>query len=225
MRESSGTRRRKPRSPETRVAERDDAAGIAAFFGGAVHALGGAFEELAAFVGGDDGVDIEVEGIVDVLVGGAESDADGLEHPPDAEELERVTPEAIGADHPDLGETANTRITRKRAASRPIFERDGTRDAVILVMLEDQNIRLGTQTAGQSRALVKDGMAVTLFIGGDAGISGDVGDGAGQDDLQRDGKRSRMYERSEGAGEVKADRHPEAVSRQPRRRSAQMAGR
>ena len=38
--------------------------------------------------------------------------------------------------------------------------------------------------------LVKDGMAVTLFIGGDAGISGDVAnDGAGQDDLQRDGKR------------------------------------
>ena len=57
-----------------RVAERYDAAGIAAFFGGAVHALGGTFEELAAFVGGDDGVDIEVEGIVDVLVGGAEGD-------------------------------------------------------------------------------------------------------------------------------------------------------
>ena len=65
-----------------RVAERDDAAGIAAFFGGAVHALGGTFEELAALIGGDDGVDIEVEGIVDVLVGGAEGDADGLEHPP-----------------------------------------------------------------------------------------------------------------------------------------------
>ena len=65
-----------------RVAERDDAAGIAAFLGGAVHALGGTFEELAAFVGGDDGVDIEVEGIVDVLVGGAERDSDGLEHSP-----------------------------------------------------------------------------------------------------------------------------------------------
>ena len=64
-----------------RVAERDDAAGIAAFFGGAVHALGGTFEELAALIGGDDGVDIEVEGIVDVLVGGAERDSDGLEQP------------------------------------------------------------------------------------------------------------------------------------------------
>ena len=199
MGESSGTRRRAPRSPEAVVAEGDDAAGIAAFFGGAVHALGGTFEELAAFVGGDDGVDIEVEGIVDVLVGGAEGDADGLKHPPDAEQLEGVATQAVGADHPDLGEAANTRITRKRAASRPVFERDGAGDAVILVMLEDQNIRLGTQTAGQGGALVADGMAVTLLVGGDAGISGDVGDGAGQDDLQRDGKRSGTYEGSGGA--------------------------
>ena len=42
-------------------------------------------------------------------------------------------------------------------------------------------------------------MAVTLLVGGDAGISGDVGDGAGQDDLQRDGERSGMYEGSGGA--------------------------
>ena len=76
----------------------------------------------------------------------------------------------------NLGEAANTRITRKRAASRPIFERDGTRDAVILVMPEDDNTRLGRQAAGQSRALVADGMAVTLLIGGDAGVGGDVSD-------------------------------------------------
>ena len=69
-------------------------------------------------------MDIEVEGIVDVLVGGAERDADGLEHPPYAEKLEGVATEAIGADDPDLGEAAGTRITRKRAASRPLFERD-----------------------------------------------------------------------------------------------------
>ena len=141
-------------------------------------------------------MDIEVEGIVDVLVGGAERDADGLEHPPDAEELEGVATQAVGADHPDLGEAANTRITRKRAASRPVFERDGARDAIILVMPEDENTRLGTQTAGQSRALIKDGMAVTLLVGRDAGISGDVANGIGQDGLQRDGKRSGMYERS-----------------------------
>ena len=122
-------------------------------------------------------MDIEVEGIVDVLVGGAESDADGLEHPPDAEQLECVATQAVGADDPDLGEAANTRITRKRAASRPIFERDGTRDAVILVMLEDDKTRLRRQAAGQSRALIADGMAVTLFVGGDAGISGDVANG------------------------------------------------
>ena len=144
-------------------------------------------------------MDIEVEGIVDVLVGGAEGDADGLEHPPDAEELEGVATQAIGADHPDLGEAANTRITRKRAASRPIFERDGARDAVILVMLEDENTRLGTQTAGQSRALIEDRMAVALLVGGDAGIGGDVDQWVGQDDLQRTGERSGMYERSEGA--------------------------
>ena len=66
-------------------------------------------------------------------------------------------------------------------------------------MPEDENTRLGTQTAGQRGALIADGMAVTLLVGGDAGVGGDVGDGAGQDDLQRDGKRSRMYERSEGA--------------------------
>ena len=98
-----------------------------------------------------------------------------------------------------MGEAANTRITRKRAASRPIFERDGAGDAIVLVMPEDENTRLGTQTAGQRGALIADGMAVTLLVGGDAGVGGDVGDGAGQDDLQRDGKRSRMYERSEGA--------------------------
>ena len=132
-------------------------------------------------------MDIEVEGIVDVLVGGAESDADGLEHPPDAEELEGVAAQTIGADHPDLGEAANTRITRKRAASRPIFERDGAGDAVILVMPEDDNTRLGTQTAGQGGALIEDGMAVTLLVGGDAGISGDAANGIGQDDLQSKG--------------------------------------
>ena len=115
MGESSGTRRRKPRSPETRVAERDDAAGIAAFAGGAVHALGGTFEELAALIGGDDGVDIEVEGIVDVLVGGAERDSDRLEHSPDAEQLEGVATETIGADDPDLGETTGASVTDERA--------------------------------------------------------------------------------------------------------------
>ena len=98
-----------------------------------------------------------------------------------------------------MGEAANTRITRKRAASRPIFERDGAGDAIILVMPEDENTRLGTQTAGQGGALVADGMAVTLLVGGDAGVGGDVTNGIGQDDLQRDGERSRMYEGSEGA--------------------------
>ena len=187
MGESSGTRRRAPRSPETRVAERDDAAGIAAFFGGAVHALGGTFEELAALIGGDDGVDIEVEGIVDVLVGGAEGDADRLEHPPDAEKLEGVTAEAIGAYDPYLGEAAGTRITDERTTTRSLLQRDGSRDTIVLVMLEDQNTRLGTQTAVEGGALVADGMAVALFIGGDAGISGDVANGIGQDDLQRKG--------------------------------------
>ena len=90
-----------------------------------------------------------------------------------------------------LGEAANTRITRKRAASRPVFERDGAGDAIILVMLEDDNTRLRRQTAGQGGALIADGMAVTLLIGGDAGVGGDVGDGAGQDDLQRDGEAER----------------------------------
>ena len=67
-------------------------------------------------------------------------------------------------------------------------------------MLEDDNTGSERQTAGQGGALVADGMAVTLLVGGDAGIGGDVAnDGAGQDDLQRDGKRSGMYERSEGA--------------------------
>ena len=41
-------------------------------------------------------------------------------------------------------------------------------------MLEDDNTRLGTQTAGQGGALIADGMAVTLLVGGDAGIGGDV---------------------------------------------------
>ena len=65
-------------------------------------------------------------------------------------------------DHPDLGETTGASITDKRAATRPVSERDGTRDAVILVMPEDDNTRLGRQTAGQGGALVEDRMAVTL---------------------------------------------------------------
>ena len=40
-------------------------------------------------------------------------------------------------------------------------------------MLEDQNTRLGTQTARQGGALIADGMAVALLVGGDAGIGGD----------------------------------------------------
>ena len=147
----------------------------------------GTFEELAALIGGDDGVDIEVEGIVDVLVGGAEGDADRLEHPPDAEQLEGVATEAVGADDPDLGETTGASVTDERTTTRPIFERDGTRDAVILVMLEDQNTRLGRQAARQGGALIENCLAVTLLVGGDAGIGGYVANGSGQDDLQRKG--------------------------------------
>ena len=143
-------------------------------------------------------MDIEVEGIVDVLVGGAEGDADRLEHSPDAEQLEGVAAETIGADHPYLGEAAGASVTDERATTRSLLQRDGSRDAVILVVLEDQNTRLGRQAARQGGALVADGMAVTLLVGGDAGVGGD-GAGVGQDDLQEKGKRSAMYERSEGA--------------------------
>ena len=67
-----------------------------------------------------------------------------------------------------------------------------------LVVLKDREAGFGRETAGQGGALVADGMAVTLFIGGDAGISG-YGAGVGQDDLQNKGERSGRYERSEGA--------------------------
>ena len=87
-----------------------------------------------------------------------------------------------------LGETTGASITRKRAASRPIFERDGAGDAVILVMLEDDKTRLRRQAARQSRALIEDSMAVALLVGGDAGVGGYVANGIGQDDLQRDGE-------------------------------------
>ena len=101
-------------------------------------------------------------------------------------------------------QTWEKRPTRaSRASARPAGRSSKgmvPRDAVILVMPEDDNTRLGTQTAGQGGALVADGMAVTLLVGGDAGISGDAANGIGQDDLQRDGKRSGMYERSGGAG-------------------------
>ena len=113
--------------------------------------------------------------------------ADRLEHPPDAEQLEGVATQAVGADDPDLGETTGASVTDERTTTRSLFERDGTRDAIILVMLEDQNIRLGTQTAVEGGALVADGMAVTLLVGGDAGVGGDVANGIGQDDLQRKG--------------------------------------
>ena len=117
MGESSGTRRLETSIACNGIAEGDDAAGIAAFACCAVHALGGTFEELAAFVGGDDGVDIEVEGIVDVLVGGAEGDADGLEHPPDAEELEGVTPQAVGSGLPRSGRSG--RHAHHATSARP----------------------------------------------------------------------------------------------------------
>ena len=75
-------------------------------------------------------------------------------------------------------------------------------------MLEDQNTRLGTQTARQGGALIADGMAVTLLIGGDAGVGG-YGAGVGQDDLQEKGKWSGMYERSGGAGRSRRASHQE----------------
>ena len=109
-------------------------------------------------------MDIEVEGIVDVLVRSAERDSDGLKDSPDAKELERVTAEAIGADHPDLGEMTGTRITRKGTASRSLFERDSARHSIVLVMPEDGKTWFGRQTAGESRALIADGMAVTLLV-------------------------------------------------------------
>ena len=125
-------------------------------------------------------MDIEVEGIVDVLVGGAERDPDRLEHPPYAEQLEGVATETIGADDPDLGETTGASVTDERTTTRSLLQRDGSRDTIVLVMLEDQNIRLGTQTAGQGGALVADGMAVTLLVGGDAGVGGYGANGLGK---------------------------------------------
>ena len=156
-------------------------------------------------------MDIEVEGIIDVLVRSAESDADGLEHPPDAEELEGVATQAVGADHPDLGETTGASITDERTTTRSLLQRDGAGDAVILVMPEDDNTRFRRETAGQGGALVENGMAVTLFIGGDAGVGGDVANGIGQDDLQRDGKRSGRYEGSGGAGRSRRGGRREGV--------------
>ena len=59
-------------------------------------------------------------------------------------------------------------------------------------MPEDGKTWFGRQTAGESRALVADGMAVTLFIRGDAGVSGDAERmGPGIEDLQRTGKLKR----------------------------------
>ena len=78
-------------------------------------------------------------------------------------------------------------VTRKSAASGPIFQGMVPETPIVLVMLEDQNTRLGTEAAGESRALIEDGMAVALFIGRDAGVGGDADDGTGQDDLQSEG--------------------------------------
>ena len=98
-------------------------------------------------------------------------------------------------------EKRRARASRTSGHNQPvaIFERDSARDAVVLVVSEDVEALLRTKAAVEGGALVADGMAVALLVGGDAGISGDVGDGAGRDDLQRDGERSGMYERSEGA--------------------------
>ena len=117
---------------------------------------------------------------------------------PDAEQLEGVAAQAVGADHPDLGETAGAGIADKHATTRPIFERDSTRDTVILVMLKHMKTRLGRETAVQSGALIEDRMAVALFVGADAGVGG-YGAGVGQDDLQEKGMKCGRYERSEGA--------------------------
>ena len=95
--------------------------------------LGGTFEELTSLIGGDNGVDIEVEGIVDVLVGGAESDSDGLKDSPDAKELERVAPRR-SARTTHIWEKWPARASRARArASRSIFERDSARHSIVLV--------------------------------------------------------------------------------------------
>ena len=52
-------------------------------------------------------------------------------------------------------------------------------------------------------------MAVTLLIGGDAGVGGDVRvTEPGKTTSSGMGSGSGTYERSEGAEKVKADRHP-----------------
>ena len=78
----------------------------------------------------------------------------------------------------------------RRTTTRSLLQRDGSRDTVILVMLEHQNIRFGRETAVEGGALVADGMAVALLVGGDAGVGG-YGAGVGQDDLQREGELKR----------------------------------
>ena len=50
-----------------------------------------------------------------------------------------------------LGEAAGAGVTRKSAASRSLFQGDGSRDAVVLVMLEDQNISARNPDGGRER--------------------------------------------------------------------------
>ena len=179
-----------------------------------------------ACVLGDDGVDIEVEGIVDVLVGGAERDAESFEQVLQMRSSSNASRPSRSARTTQTWEKRPTRASRdKRAASRSLSsQRDSTRDAVILVMLEDQNTRFGRETAVEGGALVADGMAVALLVGGDAGVGG-YGAGVGQDDLQEKGKRSAMYERSEGASRSRRIGVPIEWESTERHRSTQKAGR
>ena len=170
--------------PGDGIAERDDAAGIAAFFGGAVHALGGAFEELAALLSGDGGMDFEVEGVLDVLVGGAEGDAEGLRRVSRCGAVRRQSRPSRSARTTQIWEKRPARASRTSAQPPGrSLQRDGSRDAVVLVVLEDVETRFGRQTTFQGSVLIADGPAVTLLVGTDAGVGGDADDGIGHECL------------------------------------------
>ena len=84
-----------------------------------------------------------VERVLDVLVGGAEGDADATQTPSRCVGVVRSSsrPRRSARTTQIWEKTTGASITDKRAATRPVSERDGTRDAVVLVVLEDVETR------------------------------------------------------------------------------------
>ena len=92
------------------VAERDNAAAVAAFSRRAVHPIGGPSGELAAVVVGYDGLDVVAEEVRLSFDNRDERDAESIEPPANHQQVNGVAAEAVDLVDPQLLEPTGNRV-------------------------------------------------------------------------------------------------------------------